>query len=419
MAFSLSMLRKEGFLSKVIVLCDQGLFSLGNFIVSYLLATNLETEIFGKYSIFIAIFLFIQVIQGSIVSQPFQILWQKEKNEDLLTSTVILNCILLIILGVGVILMYFSGFFSVELLAGFYLFVFAGSSHELVRRILLGRFNFEKLLLVDIVFYLLRICLLGVLLKYDCLRYTELGFVFFILALSGGYSIFVMFKYVKFKKGFAYFIFQLLSLGRWIVLVSLVYWLSSQSYLFILRFFENNIVVGVYSSLILPFGVVRIITMATEAYLLPQAASVAGTNLTLKVINDLWKSSLMFVIPILILYLFFFSFPSQILKIFYGDKYIEYLVIFRILVINNLIVFVNSLIIIAFKATKQTKMIVKYIFGSFMISIPVVVGLIFYFGLEGLALGQLLNAVVCFVLFIGLILKTIKSTQKKQDYLCV
>ena len=99
--------------------------------------------------------------------------------------------------------------------------------------------------------------------------------------------------------------------GKWLLAISFVYWLT-QSNIFVLGYLYNVELVGIFSALLVPIGMIRIIQTASESYLLP-VLSKCYRNDSDNIQRHVFKESYIFYLIILIAYILIFI----LINIFY------------------------------------------------------------------------------------------------------
>ncbi|MDC0204493.1 oligosaccharide flippase family protein [Flavobacteriales bacterium] len=377
---------------KLLVIMDQIIVSASNFFVSYYLALKLSLEDFGIYSLFFAVLMLIFAFYNALLFQPYQLNSMKKhiinKGSLLYSTSLILICIQLLLF----IYLYLSS--NLEAYKyGFIIYLGFFILHEMNRKILLTERRYLKLLFIDFIGYGMRILFIILFLS----NFTEIYYLFYVLGLSYFLSVLLL------KHRIQYFSFNIFKeyfhLGKWLLAIAIVYWLGSQFSIFILGYIHNVALVGVFSALLIPLGVIRIIQIASESYLLPILSE--HYNKTKKNIRQyIIRESYLFYLIIIVIYLLLFMFGDYFLELFYHNKFDDYRNIFTYLIIYGFLQSIVFQINIYYKIIDNTKLLYKINKNVLYISLPVTIFAVYFYGLIGLVFALIFISLMNLILLI-------------------
>ena len=382
---------------KLLVVLDQFIVSLSNFFISYYLALKLNLEYFGIYSLFFAVLMLVFSFYNAALFQPYQLASEKNRNINKQNLYFFTSVILIFLQFILIIYLIFTdnfNFFQLGFI--FYLAVFI--LHEMNRKILLTEKKYLKLIVIDTIGYGLRVFLIFIFF-YKSIHHNYL-FCFlgisFLLALLTIKNKFRIYSFDKFR---VYY-----TTGKWLVAISVVYWLGTQSNIFVLGYLYNVELVGIFSALLVPIGMIRIIQTASESYLLP-ILSKCYHNDSDNIQRHVFKESYIFYLIILSAYLLIFIFDKYFLSLFYQNKFDEYLDIFSYLLIYGFLQSIVFQISIYYKITDKTKDLYSINKIVLYISIPVSIVAIYFYSLTGLSFALIFIS----IMNVFLLLKQIKN----------
>lgn len=146
-------------------LVDQGVVSLGNFVLNIQLARGLTAAEYGKFALFLSAIFVLRAIDYSLISYPLSIRLcaaTGAEHDRLLTSTVLLAAVLALVLvqllGVGIVL---SG--GSDILAAALACYLAWQAQETMRRSLLAKFRYRAAVTGDATSFIGQALLVGML----------------------------------------------------------------------------------------------------------------------------------------------------------------------------------------------------------------------------------------------------------------
>lgn len=199
-------------------LLDQGVVSLGTFLLSILLARHLPPVEYGAFALVLGVLLLVQVINSSLIFYPMSI------RSAVLPVTarprlVGRSLVLLGLLGVPFMLAMVAGLIvaaRAELLLPLLIYFAVWQAQEALRRSLFAAFRHRDALVGDIIGYLGPVLIVGLLLRHRPVTLTE---VFLCLSLASAAALLVTHLQVRadFRdlRGLRATIVEFWSLGRW------------------------------------------------------------------------------------------------------------------------------------------------------------------------------------------------------------
>ena len=393
---------------------DQIVFSGFNFLLGLLIIRLFNLKIFGEFSYFWLIYLFIYTIQNSIILTPLISKYYfipQIKKKNYVSSIFLIQTFFCLILFLILNFFYYQNYFFIEIILydkyiqSFTLTVCASQFYHFSRKLLYCEKKYKKIFFIDLIIYSLCICVL-IFINYKF--NIDLNNIFEILSLTYFLGFLFNFRFLlkieylpkNFKKIFK----QNYDIGKWLTINAVVQWLSNNLWMV-----NTGIILGATS-----LGVLRacqsIIQVLNVIYQILE--NILPEKITNKIKSN--KSEIfIFVINfikinikyILLLTLLIILFSKIILNVLFGEEIMNYYSALIILSLSLPFIFLRYPINIAFKSLSET----KYIFFSNLV--PTIVTLIlsryiienfgFHASLFGILLNQILISSIMFGFFMN------------------
>jgi len=397
---------------------DQGIVSFSNFTCGIILARALAPEGFGQYSLYLATLMLAAGLQNSLITGPVRVLGVKQSAEEMRSFLqiqfklqVILNIIIIFFL-VSFFYIFKIGDFSLNLI--FCICIFLWQLLELSRVINLTQFKLYDLIVIDFTVHAVR---LGALLFISF--YTSLinnFYAFLILSLSCFCGIILFF--IKNKNEFQNQInIDLIDttisnwkFGRWLLLETLVYNVSTQIYLYLTAMLVDTASVGALSAVQNILNVFNVLLLGLISFITPHAR-----HLLIKQGYDAWKRCLLkvgiglfsfslFVCLVISLY------RIDLLKFIYSDQYIYYAFLVPICSITLIFRVVNTVFSVAFRTALFPEIGFYSKLFSAVLTIIISYPLLMFYGVIGAAIGLLTTQMIWTVVYVyNLYIKKLKK----------
>jgi O-antigen/teichoic acid export membrane protein len=261
---------------KFLVLIDQVLYSGSNFALMLWLARALSVSNFGMYS-FITLGSYLLIsISGAFIIQPFQVVVADFRNSKKYFCFLFYFqlFLLLAILLVGIVI---GGFFVKidSLFLSIAMMVFLSVFGDYLRKFFLAKGDVKTALLLNI---LLVVTQLIIVIYIEFTGHYPIEFIFFLIGLS--YTVLLVVSVFILKPRFSFNIIKSeyvdyhLSQGRWLFLVALTQWLSSNLFVLMSGIFISIEALGAFRIVQSMFGVLNILFQTFENYVLPNASRI-------------------------------------------------------------------------------------------------------------------------------------------------
>ena len=384
-----------------VVVIDQGLYSLTNFIVGALLARVLLKDIYGTYVLVFSIIYIVMGIQRAAVCVPYTVYSQTEKHDELKTYTWsnIVHQFFLLIVFASIYALFSFNLFSSEtmsgtkpLIASFAVVTTGYLFRDFVRSFLLASLKIWQSVFMGISINCFQLALLWLLFVIGSLTLSNSFLVLGICSFFPSIIILLVNFNIKihFDKVIEDFIFNL-RLGKWILLTNSIANISSKAYIWFLAFFIGNESVAVLGVCWALSNLPGPLLQGMYSFILPKMVHSKGSNDS-KPILGIMRKSIIALSPVLVLWLFCgIFFGNYLLDLIYSPKYAGFHMILIILISNMLITGVSIPINAAFEALKRPDFATKGQVAGFLITMLFGSLMVFIWGIYGAALGILMS----------------------------
>ena len=409
------MLKKQKSLNYSII--DQAIVSGSNFLCALIIVKLIGLKNFGIFSTCWIILLFISTIfVSSIVSPMMAIVTKQEDIKRYFGSLLIFQ---LVFSSIGFVFAFLIGliyfkisefYFPTKIVFFFSLCVFFHHFQEFFRKYFFATKNFNDAIIIDCITYLTRLSLFFFLLSTNTL--IELDEIF-LLYLSTSFlgSIYGMIKY-KFKIDFSFLKIDFkshLEISMWLVPSGLLKWTSINLFLIAASVMLGPIALGVIKLSQNIVSIYNLFLLGLENFIPLEAGKVytnKGISQLIKYLKQIAFNGFIFTT---LLGLILSVFSKQIIKLIYGESFVNYNHILYWFSSFLLFLFLNLLINIFLITVNKTRIIFKNYIITSIFSLTSFYPLIYYLGINGVLLGMLCSYVVLSVLYFIFIKKQIHT----------
>lgn len=353
---------------------DQIVFSGFNFLLGVLIVRFSGLEIFGKFSFFWLLYLFVFTIQNSLILTPLisKYYFISPKNKNNYVSSIFLVQIIFCILSTLTLIFFFNQTFffknyliDINFLNHFILMTLFSQFYHFNRKLLYCEKRYKKIFFVDLFIYTLSLfILIFIYLNYE----LNLNYIFLTLTLIyflGFTSNLKFYLKINFYPKMFYKIFkQNYNLGKWLVITSIGQWFTNNLWILNTGIILGNSSLGVIRMCQSIIQSLNIVYQVLEN-IMPEKISTkikSGDKKLPLFIYNFIKSNLKY---ILFLTIFIIFFSKIILNILYGLQMSSYNIYLIIMSLTIPFIFARYPINLSLKSLDKT----KYIFISNLIPI--------------------------------------------------
>lgn len=384
---------------------DQGMVSLSNFLTTVIAARTLAPDQFGMFSLFYATLLILSGVQNALITGPTRVLGVQKAGggtTDYFQTQIYLQ----LILGIAITLISVTSLIaSASAKSGvgisFSLCVFFVQLQELARAILATKLSLVSLLLLDLLTHSLRILLVMVLAATQELTTSSL-FLAIGIPCAITASIFLRFHRME---GVQLNVLLMCALenwmfGRWILIETFAYTISSQLYFYITALMVSIESVGALNAVLSVLNLVNVLLSGVMGFAIP----VARQRL-LNVSFNAWKSWLKRVgialtMCVLVLWIAITVLARPLISFTFSDFYAEYAYLIQIIGFSYVFRAVNTVLIAAYRTAGLPQVGSSAQLASAALSLLIAYPLIKTFGVGGAALGFVVTQIAWTLVYI-------------------
>jgi O-antigen/teichoic acid export membrane protein len=379
----------------LLVLLDQLISSGSNFLLAIYYARLLGPSDFGKYSLILyLVFLVVGVQQAFIYTTMNTDSHQFKVNKISYDSLILLKYIVMI--GFIIVLMGGISLFDIlQIGVLVIIFMILYTFSDLIKKIYLANFEYSKLLLHDITFYIVLLNLIMIVGVSD----IEDIFYLNIISLTFPITFYVIFGKLKIngsRRKVKLLFRNELHRVKHLILATVLLWFNSRIGFYVLGFFSGNKVVGILSAYMSIIGIFNPVMSSLDNYLLPNASKKYKICGQKEVI--LWLDKHIY--PILFLSLLITVliglYSKHIVLFILGNEYLEYHYLLTVFLFINVFLIASKKYIYLINILKQQVFLTQVNLLNFMIIAILIVPTTYYFGLNGYAVLMLFTASVYF-----------------------
>jgi len=392
----------------LVVVFDQGLYSITNFVTGVLLARTLIKEEYGSYVLALSLIVMIMGVQRAVISVPYTV-YSPKYNQEVLqrySGSVFIHQIILLIVAI-VICSFVSGIFIAKqsinannftvITSSFIIIVIGVLLRDFVRSFLLARLNIGASLLMGTFINCLQIiCLALFYMKNELTLCT----VFLIIGICSFLPVLVFFiRFVKIAINIKHISVDFVNnfrIGKWIFGCNTLYNLSSQSYAWMLSMFVDNSSVAVLGVTMSLANILGPILQGINSFILPKMSHSKKDSANSGIVKIMNKSIIVLTI-IFTLWLFCgILFGDYLLNLIYSSRYSGYGNILIIAILSSFVAGITGPLNSTLDALERPDISFKSLIGGLIVTISIGAFLVYRWGIYGAVTGILLsNATNC------------------------
>jgi O-antigen/teichoic acid export membrane protein len=396
----------EGYLAAT----DQGVISLSNFLATLLLARQVSPTELGIYGVGFITLRLARSLQDGAIIQPMNVLGASLDRESFRryassTSLIQTAFALLSALGValiGLVLTKLGNDVAGPTILSLWFAFFFWQMQEYIRRILYTRSVILAAVVNTMLANLVRITLMITWYKQGSLTgiagLNAIGWGSIAALAHGLWATrgYWTLKPDNLKKTWK----RNWDFGRWMLGSLLANWLAIEFYPILTAGLISFAAAGAYRALQNLVAPIHLLLRAIDTFLTPRAARLFSRG-GFKVLNrTLLLTYLISGAPVFSILIIALLFPTQILRLFYGDTYVPYSQGIVLMTIFYTLLFVNSPLQTVFKAARLSRPIFIANLAAILSMFTTGIFAIHFWGVYGTILGQALNSlIVCIVLW--------------------
>ena len=371
---------------------DQGIVSLSNFLTTVIAARTLAPDQFGIFSLFYATLLILSGVQNALITGPLRVLGvQKTGREttNYFQDQIYLQLILGIVISlISVSVLIVSASAKSSMGISFSLCVFFVQLQEMARAILATKLSLVSLLLLDVLTHSSRIVLVMMLAMNDELTTSSLflamgipcaitASIFLRLDRMGGMQL----------KALLMRALENWKFGRWSLVETFAYMISSQFYFYLTALMVSIESVGALNAVLSVLNLVNVLLSGVMGFAIP----IARQRL-LNIGFNAWKSWLKHVgialtTCVLVLWIAITVLARPLISFTFSDFYAEYAYLIQIIGFSYVFRSVNTVLIAAYRTAGLPQVGSSAQLASATLSLLIAYPLITTFGVGGAAIG--------------------------------
>lgn len=375
----------------VLSVVDQGVCSLSNFLTGVIVARALMPEAFGVYSLYFTGIMLLAGFQNALITGPARVLGVRPAGVDIsgyfraqVRLQLMLSAVLITSTGVGLYLLH-PGDTSVTL--AFLLCLLLVQLQELARVICLTRLSLDRLLRLDLVSHSLRV---GLLLTAMVFGVLSPGSALLVIAAACGLGLIVTIQGLGSRGATAPLRKTAAAnwrYGRWLLLETLAYSASTQTYIYLTALWVDTTAVGGLSALLVLMNAVNVILSGMMNYAIPVARQ--------RLLEDgygAWQRWLVRVGILLAAAVGTFAlivslFAESLLALIYGPTYVEFAFLVPLLALRTFLSACNMGIAAAFATAEMPQIGFAAKAVSAVATLALAYPLLAVWGVTGAAVG--------------------------------
>ena len=392
-------------------LLDQAVVTFSNFLVFVLFAKHLAINELGQFTLLFTLAVILSGVHNALVAEPIRIYGVEYKSAGLklfLNNQLKIRGLVLFLLCVISLPIYKLFFdFNFNIYLSFIVFLFLFVTYQLIRSVYIALFDIKSLFWLDVKINIIRIILTTIFLYSFQVSLNSVLLIATIGWLAA--TVIFYFAYVKLNTSncehseinFNSEIVKNWSIGKWIVLETVAFSLSTQIYILVLgvaKGSEDVAIFGVLQNLlnvanVLIAGLSFYATSTVRALLLEKGISVWFKQLRLY--------GLMTLIAVSIFLLLISVFGELIMPILYNDYYADYSYLIPILSVSYVLMSINSFYRIYFISSNNARIPSLARVLSLLITIIIIFPITQAYGLIGVCIGLIVTQITwfCFYLY--------------------
>ena len=378
----------------VLVLVDQAISSGSSFLITLVLAKNMDLTNFGLFSSLLLLTFLTMSISNALLIQPFQVTVAKviQKREYHVAIFLGLMVLLLIVILSAKLLVLFLPKSLIDFIPihTFFCFLCGYLINDFFRKLFLGIGKIKWALCMDFLYMLLLSALWIV-------PNLTLQTVLFIIGIANLISslpgLFFLYQNYETPVSWRYFLSHHTQQGKWLLIIAVLQWISSNFFILISGIYIGIEALGALRLVQTLFGVINIGLQTIENYFLPKISTLYIENVTQAkkyLLTITIKGAVLF--GLLLSILFVFSTPIIVLAV--GEKYQSYGYLVKIIAVLYFFIFLSYPVRIAVRILVLNKIFFLGYLLSFISSLLTFHFLLDYSGLTGAVIGLIMNQII-------------------------
>ena len=321
-------------IKQILIILDQSIVSLGNFLITLMLIKFLGLREFGIFSFFWIFLLLIQSTQLAFIISPMlsNIPKQSDSNIKYFYGSVFLQQIFLCLVMFFFVLIFLKYFFSIffsydikNLYLPFSLIILSSQLFQFCRRLLISLGNIILLIIVDFVVYFILIISIYIFKQYYYLNVEVIFWQFFIIFFIGSLLLYKTIFYLNFSiVNFFLSIKDNWKIGKWLLLTSLAQWFSGNLWVINAGIILGPYYLGVIRACQTIIGILNPILQSFENIFPHDVSKILKEKNKYHMNKYLNKNIIKVFSILLIISLAIILFSKQILLTFYGSEISNY-----------------------------------------------------------------------------------------------
>lgn len=390
---------------KSLIFLDQILVSGSNFLLGILLARFLGLDLFGQFSLIWLFVLFFSSIQVAFIISPMLTHGGKETQQlinhyltNIFYFQIFFSIICIILLSLFLIL--FQNFSTANLKEYFYyiiLLIISFLSQDFMRRYLMIKKSYFKLLSIDLISYIGQLGVVSYLVYTDSLtlKKTILS-ISIVFLLSYIFSLFFL-EIKKTRKQYSILLFlRNWYFSKWLVYSSLLQWGSGNLFIIVASYLLGPWAVGVIRVMQNTMGIFNVIFIALENILPIKFAEIYKKTNYSNLLNYSKKFRLLIFISFFLFATLLYLFSKELIYFLYGNSYVEYSYLLIYFLSNTFVLYFLLINKILVRTLERNIIIFKTFIINIIFTLIIIYPLIKYLNITGVAIGIVLSNIVQF-----------------------
>ncbi len=380
---------------------DQAFVSGSNFLTTIILARLLGLEKFGIYSTLWLILLMINTVYvATIVFPMMSLVPKKNYNKSyfghlLIQQFLFSNLAFIAVFAIGMLYFYYLKIeISLFIIFWFSMAVFFYHMQDYFRRYFFSLKKFSEAFIVDIITYGTRLIIFGIFLFIQSIEMDTVFLIYTITFVLGTIYGFVKYEYKINMKAFKSDFYEQWNMAKWLVLSGIMQWSSINLFLLFSSFILGPTALGairIGQNIISAFNV---ILQGIENFIPIDATQIYVRSGIKGLFKFIEKVSLWGLGCIMIFIFFIIFFAKDIIRILYGEEYVNYDYVVKWYAIILIFMFLLSIFRILLRTLEKTKIWFKAYLITSVFSVIAVYPFVKYFNVKGALFGILLSHII-------------------------
>jgi O-antigen/teichoic acid export membrane protein len=346
------------------VIFGAGVSRVLSFVISLIFARSLGTDGFGIFTVFFTIMTVVWQLPNVIDSAYVRYVKAEEKTSDyqylrtaFLIKAAIFTFLVIASYPIGRMLAYYV-FSKTDLTACVTLAVISGAFLSLLSS-LAGMYQADgeyiKYSVVNLAFYILVMFLMAVLHFFHINLNPGIGIwtnvmAAFFIGVAGSFLLFKRIKY--FFPVHVSLLVKMLHFSKWLLATSLLYMISQRLDIIVLTRYMDYSSLGIYSAAVRIAMIASLFTASVPVILMPRGSEALKSIANLRAyLNE----SILVAIALSILTAVIIIFSTYLVKIFFGEEYINSVLYARILLVEPILTVLSAPLMYLFYANNNTR----------------------------------------------------------------